>query len=153
MLDEAEAEYGGFPQGTNGAAPSDPRYAAATGDQVTVANAIVTEQTVTALVIVCAPVAQPTPFTVTDLGTANTAANQAAITEALQDMFTRLSSPAGTWQAPGAAVLNGTIHPNMWEEAIGALGLPTFTVASPSGPVVGATNGAMPTLGPISFAS
>ena len=153
MLDKAQAAHGGFPQGTDGAAPSDPRYTAATGDQLTVANAIVSEQTVTALVIVCAPVAQPTPFVITDLGTANTDANQEAITNALQDMFTRLSSPAGTWQAPGTALLNGTIHPNMWEEAIGALGLPTFTVASPAGPVVGATNGAMPTLGPITFAS
>ncbi|GBQ32306.1 baseplate J/gp47 family protein [Gluconacetobacter azotocaptans] len=153
MLDKAQAAHGGFPQGTNGASTAEPRYATATGDQLTVADAVSVDQSVTDLVIVCSPIAQPTPFVIADLGTANTEANQEAITEALQDMFTRLSSPKGTWQPPGAPYANGTIHPNMWDEAISALGLPTFSVASPSAPVVGATNGCMPTLGTITFAS
>ena len=105
------------------------------------ADATQSERPVTALVIVCAPIAQPVDFVITDLGTGNTAANQALITEALQDMFTRLSAPAGT------------ISPNDWEEAIAAIGLDSFEVQSPTGPVTGANAGAMPTLGNISFSA
>lgn len=141
MMDEANAANNGFPDGTNGAAASETRYATATGDQLTVANAIWPLRPVTALVIVCAPVAQPVDFVITDLGTGNTAANQAAITNALNDMFLRLSAPAGT------------ISPNDWEEAISAIGLSSFEVQSPVGPVTGSTAGSMPVLGTVTFAS
>lgn len=141
MLDEANATSGGFPNGTNGAATGDDRYTTATGDQLTVANTIQPSQPVTALVIVCAPIAQPTDFVITDLGTGNTTANQKLITDALTDMFVRLSSPGGT------------INPNDWEEAIGTIGLASFEVQSPTGPVTGANAGTMPTLGTISFAA
>ncbi|MEG3347604.1 baseplate J/gp47 family protein [Novacetimonas sp. GS1] len=141
MMDEANAATGGFPVGTDGCATGENRYTTATGDQLTVANAILPDQPVTALVIASAPVAQPTDFAITDLGTGNTTANQAAITTALADMFRRLSSPGGT------------ISPNNWEEALSALDLDTFEVASPTGPVTGATASAMPTLGAITFAA
>ncbi|MBY4641564.1 baseplate J/gp47 family protein [Gluconacetobacter entanii] len=139
MMDKDNAATGGFPVGTDGCATSEDRYTTATGDQLTVANAIKPQQPVTALVIAATPVAQPTDFVITDLGTGNTAANQAAITTALTDMFRRLSSPGGK------------ISPNNWEEAISPLGLETFEVASPTGPVMGATASAMPTLGVITF--
>jgi len=141
MLDNAEAANGGFPVGTNGSASAETRYATATGDQLLVANAVYTPQPVTALVIVCSPIPQPVAFTVSSLGANNTQANQAAITGALQDMFTRLSAPGET------------IYPNYWNEAIGALGLSTFNVSSPSGPVAGTTIGSMPTLGTVTFES
>ncbi|GCE83074.1 baseplate J/gp47 family protein [Komagataeibacter diospyri] len=141
MLDDANEATGGFPNGTDGSATGDTRYKTATGDQLTVANAIQSERPVTALVIVCAPIAQPVDFVITDLGTGNTTANQTAITEALQDMFLRLSAPGGT------------INPNDWEEAIAAIGLDSFEVQSPAGPVTGANAGAMPVLGTISFAA
>ncbi|GAN95343.1 bacteriophage protein gp47 [Komagataeibacter europaeus NBRC 3261] len=141
MLDDANAASGGFPVGTDGSATGEKRYTTATGDQLTVANALQSERPVTALLIVCSPIAQPVDFVITDLGTGNTAANQALIREALQDMFVRLSAPAGT------------INPNDWEEAIAAIGLDSFEVQSPVGPVTGANAGAMPTLGNITYAS
>ena len=142
MLDDAEAAGGGFPIGSNGAAAAENRYAAATGDQLRVANAIYPVQAVTALVIVCAPIAQPVDFAITDLGVGNTPANQAAITAALQDMFRRVSAPGGT------------VHPNSWEGALEAIGtLTTFDVASPASPVAAANVGSMPVLGAVTFAS
>ncbi|MCQ8240512.1 baseplate J/gp47 family protein [Rhizosaccharibacter radicis] len=141
MLDEANASTGGFPVGGDGAAASETRYQVASGDQLTVANAIYPDQAVTALVIVCAPIAQPIAFQITDLGTANTTANQAAITAALQDMFLRVSGPGVT------------IHPNEWEAALVSLGLPQFQVVSPFGPILPQGVGSMPVLGAISFAS
>lgn len=139
MFDDAESAYGGFPQGTDGASSSDTRYATATGDQLTVANALYELQPVDALVIVCSPKAQPVNFVVADLGTGNTVSNQTLITAALQDMFLRLSAPGGT------------IHPNDWEEAIAAIGLSTFSVPQPAESVTGATADAMPTLGTLTF--
>ena len=142
MLDDAAAAGGGFPVGTNGAAAAETRYATATGDQLRVANAIYPVQAVTALVIVCAPIAQPVNFAITDLGAGNTPANQAAITAALQDMFRRVSAPGGT------------VHSNSWEGALEAIStLPTFEVASPTGPVAAANAGSMPVLGAVIFAS
>lgn len=141
MLDSVRSANGGFPQGTDGAAAAESRYQAATGDQLLVANAIYTERPVTALVIVCAPIAQAVNFTVSDLGDDNTSDNQAAITSALQDMFRRLSAPGGT------------IHPNYWNEALAAIGLDQFNVTSPSAPVVASSTGSMPVLGTVEFAS
>ncbi|GBQ23172.1 bacteriophage protein [Gluconacetobacter sacchari DSM 12717] len=153
MLDKANAQYGGLPQGTNGVSSADSRYTAATGDQLAIANAVWPDQSVTDLVVVCAPTAQPVDFAITDLGSGNSAANQAAIRTALQDMCTRLSSPAGMWIANAEGAPTGTIYPNQWEEAIAALGLSTFTVQSPTGPISGSVTGAMPTLGAITYAS
>lgn len=151
MLDEANAQYGGLPQGTNGVAAGDSRYTPATGDQLTIANAVWPDQAVTDLVVVCAPTEQPYDFIVANLGSANTAANQQAIRGALQDMFTRLSSPTGMWITNANDAPTGTINPNQWEEAIAALGLPSFTVSSPVGPISGSGTGAMPALGAISY--
>jgi len=142
MFDDAESATGGFPVGSDGAAASEGRYTTATGDQLTVANAIWPDQPVTALVIVASPIAQPVDFVITDLGTGNTTANQASITAALQDMFRRVSAPGGT------------VHPNQWEEAIAAIsGLTQFAVSSPSGAVAANNVGSMPVFGTISFAS
>lgn len=139
MLDNANAATGGFPVGTNGARTGDTRYTTATGDQLTVADALFPSQPVEALVIICAPVAQPVDFVITDLGTENTANNQAQIKNALADMFRRLSAPGGT------------IHPNSWDEALSTIGLKTFNVSAPTVPITGANAGAMPTLGAITF--
>lgn len=139
MLDDANADNNGFPRGTNGASASDSRYATATGDQLTVANALYQSQPVDALAIVCAPVIQPVDFSISDLGTGNTSANQTLIAAALTDMFLRRSEPGGT------------IHPNDWDEALSAIGLKTFNVSAPTGPVTGANAAAMPMLGTISF--
>ncbi|KXV50240.1 hypothetical protein AD945_02465 [Gluconobacter albidus] len=140
-MDNVRSAQGGLPQGTDGSATGEGRYAVATGDQLLLANALYVERPVTALVIVCAPVAQSVNFVVSDLGDGNTATNQTLITEALQDMFTRLS-------APGV-----TLYQSAWTEAIGALDLDQFAVISPAESIVAANVGSMPVLGTVSFAS
>ncbi|GBR35083.1 baseplate J/gp47 family protein [Gluconobacter kondonii] len=140
-MDNVRSAQGGLPQGTDGAASAEARYNTATGDQLLLANALYLQRPVTALVIVCAPVAQPVNFVVSDLGDGNTTANQILIINALQDMFTRLSAP-GT-----------TLYQSAWTEAIGALDLDRFAVISPAESIVAANIGAMPVLGTVSFAS
>lgn len=154
MFDTAEAAHGGFPQGTNGVAANEPRDAPATGDQLTVANAIFgpTEQPVTALVYSCAPNAEPTAFTITDLGTNNTATMQAAITAALQGMFLQFGNVGGTVN-PESGAAWPAIPPNAWYAALEAIpGLTTFDVTVPSSPISPAT-GSLLTLGTVTFAS
>ncbi len=141
MLDVANAQNSGFPIGTDGASSEEHRYQAATGDQLMVANALYPVRPVTALLIVCSPIRQPTDFVIESLGSNNTTANRGLITDALQDMFTRLSSPGGT------------IFPNQWNEAVAALGISQFNISSPSTPVIATSAGAMPTLGAITFSS
>ena len=130
---------GGFPVGENGAAGADHRYPAATGDQLRVADLIYEEQPVTALVIVCGPVPQPVDFVISGLGQANTAANRAAITTALSDVFRRASRPGGT------------VYPSAWNAALDALNLSQYSVVAPAGAVSGKTVGHMPVLGNIDF--
>ncbi len=138
MLDVAEAAYGGFPQGANGVAASEPRAAAATGDQLIVANALFAQRPVTALVYVCAPIAYPVNFTLTNVLPA-TAAMQAQIQAALTDMFLRLGSPTGA-----------TIYPSDWNAALDSIGgLLRYDVTSPTVPVTTAV-GYLPTLGTLS---
>lgn len=95
MFDDANEAFNGFPQGTNGVASDETRGpAVATGDQLTVADAIWPLQTVEALVYVLAPVAQPLAFSIIGLD-ADTAPIRAAIAEALDDMLVRKGSPLG----------------------------------------------------------
>ncbi|GAN91776.1 bacteriophage protein gp47 [Gluconobacter frateurii M-2] len=139
MLDKANASYGGFPQGTDGGSSTESRYTEATGDQLMVANALIPQRNVTALVIVCSPIAQPVDFVVSSLGGENTEENQAAITNALTDMFRRLSGPGAT------------LYPNQWNEAVAAIGLSQFNISTPATAVTGNSVGAMPVLGVIDF--
>jgi len=99
MMDEAETAHGGFPQGTNGVSQYDqgpggePRDVVATGDQLTVANSIITEQPVTALVYACAPIENQIGFNFSGVSSTTT---QAAIDGALDDLMLREGAPAGT---------------------------------------------------------
>lgn len=102
MWDSAEASHNGFPQGTNGVSQYDkgpggtPRGTVATGDQLVVADAVVNQQPVTALVYSCAPVANSLTFTLSDLLGTSTA-TRAAIASAISDVLFRNGDPrAGT---------------------------------------------------------
>jgi len=102
MMDVAQAAHGGFPQGTNGVSQHDqgpdglPRDVVATGDQLTLADAIVGEQPVTALVFACAPIENRLHFTISGLSTSS-AATRAAIASAVSDVLFRNGDPrAGT---------------------------------------------------------
>ncbi|QGZ56760.1 baseplate J/gp47 family protein [Paraburkholderia acidiphila] len=101
MMDDAESAHAGFPQGANGVSQYDqgpngsPRDTVATGDQLTVANAIISEQPVTALVYACSPIENQIGFTISGLSTAGST-TQAAIDSALADVFFRNGQPKGT---------------------------------------------------------
>lgn len=100
MMDNAESAHSGFPQGTNGVSQFDqgpggaPRDTPATGDQLTVADAIISEQPVTALVYLCSPIENQIGFTIGGLSTASIA-TQNAIKAALSDLMIRNGVPAG----------------------------------------------------------
>jgi uncharacterized phage protein gp47/JayE len=102
MWDSAESAHNGFPQGTDGVSQNDkgpggtPRGVVATGDQLVVADSIVTKQPVTALVYSCAPIANNLTITLSGLTSASTA-TRAAIASAIADVLFRNGDPrAGT---------------------------------------------------------
>ena len=129
MWDLVNALHGGFPQGSDGVASSETRDTPATGDQLTVADAIYQLRPVTAVAYSCAPIGLPVDFVLADLGAANTLTNLTAIDVALDAMFLRLGSPLGDSDA--------IIYPNAWDAAInGVAGVPNFTVVSPVSPIV-----------------
>jgi uncharacterized phage protein gp47/JayE len=145
MFDNAEAAYGGFPQGSNGVSAFDPgpggkpRAVVATGDQLIVANALVTLQPVTALLFVCAAINNPINFTISGLATSS-AATRAAIAAAVSDVFYRTAVPTG-----------GTVNIDDIESAVGAVsGTEGFVIQTPSANIVSAV-GYLPTLGTITY--
>lgn len=138
MFDNAEAAHGGFPQGTNGVAATETRAAAATGDQLTVANYIYALQPVTALVYACAPTANSVNFTLT--GTSSwSAATKSAVSAAISGVFLQNGVPGGT------------IYISDIESAIAAVsGTEGFVITVPTGNITSAT-GALPVLGTVTF--
>lgn len=122
MFDDAQAAHGGYPQGTDGSATDETRYAVATGDQLAVANAIYAEQPVTALVISCAPQPYPIDIQLRDLSPSTTA-QIAAMQTALADLYVREGTPLGM-----------TLEQSDIEDALLSTGA-SFTFVSPAGPV------------------
>lgn len=100
MWDNAEAPHGGFPQGTDGVSQFDkgpggiPRGIVATGDQLVVADSIVVEQPVTALIYSCAPIANNLTISLSGLA-ATTAATRAEIASNIADVLFRNGDPRG----------------------------------------------------------
>ena len=144
MFDEAEAAFGGFPQGTNGVATAEPRDIAATGDQLTVANALFPLRPATALVYSYAPAQFAAPVAISDLSP-NTSPIQAAITAAITDAYVRLGNATGS-----------TIEPSDLYAAVQSVpGISTFAIASPTVAVV-VPPGSLPVVpaaGGVTFAS
>jgi uncharacterized phage protein gp47/JayE len=138
MLDQVNAANGGFPQGNNGVAAKEPRGTAATGDQLTVANAIYPVQPVTALVYAVAPVQQTINFTITGLTTASTTTRN-AISAAIKDVFFRTGAPGGV------------IYLSDIDSAIAAVpGTAGFVVTVPAANIQ-LTTGALPVLGTVTY--
>jgi uncharacterized phage protein gp47/JayE len=138
MLDQANAASGGFPQGSNGVAAKEPRGTAATGDQLTVANAIYPVQPVTALVYAVSPTQQLVNFTITGLSTATTTTRN-AIAAAIKDVFFRMGTPGGM-------IMLSDIN-----SAIAAIpGTSGFVITVPAANIQ-CTTGALPVLGTITY--
>ncbi|NVI06348.1 baseplate J/gp47 family protein [Paraburkholderia youngii] len=145
MLDNTEAAYNGFPQGTNGVATSETRGVAATGDQLTIANYIYPLRPATALVYVCAPNQLVVNFTIS--GTSGfSSATKALIQSAIAGVFVMYGSPISA-----TAGQNGTVDLSYIESAIAAIsGTSGFVITSPTANIVGST-GQLPVLGAITW--
>jgi len=156
MLDDAQAEHGGFPQGTNGVSQNDkgpggaPRATVATGDQLVVADSIVTVQPVTALVWVCSPIKNVLSFVLSGTGSW-TIATQNAVKAAIEDVFFRNGDPRA-----------GTINRSDIDSAIASVpATGGFVIDSITGVIDGVTTtypgnitgsfGSLPVLGTVDF--
>ena len=144
MLDGANADYSGFPQGTNGVSSDDGRSTpanVASGDQLTIANSIFVDQPVTAMVYVCAPIGSPLDFTITGLANASTT-TRAAVEAAIADVLLE----------QGAPLNNGSfVELSAIDSAIASIAATAgFVVTSP---VVNPRNtlGNLPVLGAITY--
>lgn len=132
MLDAVESAFNGFPQGNNGVATDETRGTpTATGDQLTVANALYAEQPVEALVYVVGPTANAVNFTLKGIP----AANQSAALAAIADVFLREGKPGGT-----------IILAHIWTAIAAVAGVNDFLIVSPTVDIVSPT-GALPTVG------
>ncbi|MGN6589304.1 MAG: baseplate J/gp47 family protein [Sphingomicrobium sp.] len=150
MLDSAESANNGFPVGTNGVATGEWRGVVATGDQLTIANALYTLRPATALVYVCAPLQQVVNLTIT--GTGNwSAATKALVTSAIAGVLVMYGNPIGTTTGNAPPTTNGVIQLSYIESAIAAItGTTGFVITSPAGNIQG-TIGQLPVLGNINW--
>lgn len=145
MLDDAESTNDGFPVGSDGVSaddqgPNGPRGTVATGDQLTVANALISEQPVTALVYVCAPTANTVDFTISGISTVPTSV-RTAISDAIAQIFLQQGKPlAGT-----------SVDLSAIEAAIAAIaGTAGFVLETPTANIANAA-GKLPTLGTVTY--
>lgn len=134
MLDDVQAAYGGFPQGTDGCATEETRGPTAAGDQLAVAEHIWPVQPVTALVWVMAPVPHPIDVDLLALDP-NTQDMQDQITASINDMYLVKGQ------------LGGTIYPSdLYEAILATPGINHFTMDQPALPVTVAA-GELPIMG------
>ena len=118
MMDDAEAVYGGFPQGTNGVATAETRDTPATGDQLLVANAIYPLRPATALVYAVAPGQNVLGFTIAGMAGASVA-TKGLVQAAIQSAILTNSSPGGVTLSDGTA--GGITQISAIEKAIAAI--------------------------------
>jgi uncharacterized phage protein gp47/JayE len=141
MMDQADAAFGGFPQGSNGGAALEARTLPATGDQLAVANFIYPLRPVTSIVYAVAPIAQTQAFTLAGL-TGTTTAQRAQIATAITGLFLQVDSPLATT----------SIEQSQVDAAITAIGgLSSFAVTVPSSWPITSTAGYLFTLGTVSY--
>lgn len=139
MMDVTESAFGGFPQGSDGVATDEPRDVAATGDQLTVANAIYELQPVTPIVYAVAPAASPKNFIIAGL-LPNTTAMRTSVAAAIVDCFYRKASPGGTVYMADIQASIDSIP-----------GIVDFIITSPTTDIT-TTTGNLATLGTITWA-
>lgn len=145
MMDNAEAAHGGFPQGTNGVAAAETRGAAATGDQLELANYLYPLRPTTAIVYAVAPTANPVPFTIKGVPTANRATVQAS----LADVILAKGTPGGVVLPDGTA--GGTLEiKDIWAAIEAVDPNDDYEIISPTADIVSAA-GQLPTLGAVTW--
>lgn len=157
MMDEAEASNGGFPQGADGVSQYDqgpngqPRGVIATGDQLEVADALIDEQPVTALVYLCSPIKNAIGFTISGLSAAGST-TQSAVESELSDLFYRNGVPKGTinWSDITAAVSSVTGTSGYLITAVTSTVSGTTTDLAPNANLV-MSAGELPVLGTVNF--
>lgn len=134
MMDSAEAAFQGVPQGSDGVASNESRDVSATGDQLTVANALFPQRPVTALVHAKAPRLQSVAMSIKGVAVANRTAVQTALASMLQQQ-----------------TLGGVVQiKSFWTAAASADPVDDFNILSPTTDIVlGA--GQLPTLGTITW--
>lgn len=143
MLDDANAEHDGFPQGASGVSAADPRATpdnTATGDQLIIANHLFDLQPVTAMVYVCSPVPRAESFTFTGLAAASTT-TRAAVEAAIREVLAEQGAPK-----------NGSIvELSAIDSAIAAVtGTAGFVMTSPMQNIVNVL-GELPVLGTVEY--
>lgn len=103
MMDDAESAFGGFPQGGNGGATNETRTAAATGDQLVVANTIYPLRPVTALVSAKAPGNNGVTFTLNGIAGVS-GATKTAIAAAISAVMLAQAAVGGAVDGNGDAL-------------------------------------------------
>lgn len=129
----------GFPTGTSGTATGETRAANATGDLLTVANAVYANKPVGEIMWIAAPIAQPIDITISGLSTL-TADIQTQIQTALTTYIRSIATPLGT-----------TIYLTALESVVSNTASTTsFTIETPTANIT--TNlGYFATLGTITY--
>ncbi|PRF79648.1 phage baseplate protein [Burkholderia multivorans] len=155
MMDDAESQHGGFPQGTDGVSQYDegpdglPRGVVATGDQLMVADAIVTQQPVTALVYACSPIKNALGFTISGIADPNA---QASVVNELSGVLFRNGKPRGTIEWSD---LTGAINAVPGTSGYLITGVSStvngVTVALPTNANITMSAGQLPVLGVVTF--
>lgn len=130
----------GFPVGKDGVSSYETQYpgGTATGNQLTVADALYSQQPATAVVYVCSPVKTSVPFTISGLSGAS-ATLKASINTAIDTVFFNSGAPGGT-----------IVLSDIQSAIAGISGTSGFIVVSPATNIVMAT-GCMPVRGVMTY--
>ncbi|WP_233869716.1 baseplate J/gp47 family protein [Paraburkholderia adhaesiva] len=135
MLDAANAAYDGFPQGVDGCAAGEARGPTASGDQLTVADAIWPLRPVTALVYVVSPDSSPLDISIRGVDLQYQDAVKAALAAQL----------AADGQPGGDVILA-----HLWSAISAVPGVNDFLIVSPTGDIP-LPAGALPVLGAVTW--
>lgn len=150
MMDDAQASHGGYPQGTNGVAAAEARDIAATGDQLTVANAIFLRQPVTPIIYAVSPRANQLGFTIAGLVSAS-ATLKAAIASAITRALLASAVPGGVTNMSAVEAAIAAVNGSAGFVITGVTASAGTVTPGAAGNIV-SNAGCLPALGGISWA-
>lgn len=140
MLDRTNAHLG-YPQGTDGCAGAETRYNVASGDQLTIANALYENKPYTEIQIICSPIRTDIDFEISGLSAAS-ASIQASVKTAIQSVLHAQGTPLGT------SITIASISSAIASVA----GTTDFTLVSPTADIK-LTTGQLPEVGNVTFSA